>query len=401
MTKRIKKMKSALKKSVSALVVSILMSGALPASAQTSPAQISSSLPASVYSPSSNQSFEIFRPKARTDKRSLDYQVWDDVLQNIVVDFGVSSRIRATRPQQATGTRVVSGHTSPYRLEGSRVSFGFLDDNYRDVLTQYREDLVGIANQIDITRLSKDEQLAFWFNLHNVALIEKISQEYPESEPSTLEIDVNGSKVLLDDAKFMEIRGKALSLRNIREDIVYSNWSDPIVMYGFFRGDIGSPRMMRLAFTANNLEYRLNGNANEFVNSLRGFHESRKSRRVSKIYDNARQFYFQDFDTDLAAHLKKYAEGETLEDFNSGKPFEFDRYETKIADLSGGQRRASGLFVDGTGNLSQETARLLSEVGQKQEILRKRGVYTGLNRGFVIIEDIETDPDQPIGQTIK
>jgi hypothetical protein len=159
--------------------------------------------------------------------------------------------------------------------------------------------------------------------------------------------------------------------------------------------------MLRLAFTANNLEYRLNGNANEFVNSLRGFHESRKARKVSKIYDEARPYFFPNWEADISAHIKRFAEGDTLEDFNSGKPFELDKYETKIADLSGGQRRASGLFIEGSGNLPPETLRLLTEVAQKEEILRKRGVYTGLSKGYVIIEDIETDPNQDIGATIE
>jgi len=350
---------------------------------------------------STSSSYDIFKPKPRTDKRRLDYNVWDEMLANIVVDFGISSRIRATAPRKQTGTRIVTGHSSPYRLEGSRIVFGFLNENYKEALTLYRQDLVSIANKIDITRLSKDEQLTFWFNLHNVTLIEKIAQEYPEDVPSTLEFDIAGFKASLDDAKFINIRGVDLSLRNIREDIVFSNWSDPIVIYGFFRGDIGSPRMPRVAFTPDNLEYRLNGNANEFVNSLRGFHEARQTRRVSKIYGEAKKYFFPNWEKDLSAHIKKFAEGDTLEDFESGKPFEFDRYETKIADLGGGQRRASALAIDGSGNLPFETARLLSEVGRKQQILRRRGAFSGLERGYVIIEDIETDPDKINGETIK
>jgi len=383
----------------SKFILPILLALAMPAYAQNQSGLVSPLLSQGINSQITS-SFDAFRPKARTDMRRLDYQLWDDLLQNIVINFGLSTRIRATRPHQSTGTRVVLGHTSPYRLEGSRVAFGFLNDNYRDVLTEYRKDLVSIANQLDITRLSKDEQLAFWFNLHNVALIEKISQAYPEDEPSTLLIDVNGSQVLLDDFKFIEIRGKTLSLRNIREDIVFSNWSDPRVIYGFFRGDIGSPRMLRLAFTASNLEYRLNGNANEFVNSLRGFHETRSARKVSKVYDEAKRFYFPSWETDLGLHLRQYAEGEALKELSVDKPFELDRYETKIADLSGGRRRASGAYIDGGGNLSPETARLLSEVRQKRDILRRRGGASGLNGGYVIIEDIYTDPGLPNGASI-
>ena len=341
--------------------------------------------------------YDVFKPGPYTDKRRLDYQVWDDILQKIVVDFGVSSRIRASRPDSSTGTRVVVGHSSPYRLEGSRIAFGYLDDNYRVGLQEYREDLVSLANQMDITRLSKDEQLAFWFNLHNIALIEQISKAYPEDRPSTITID----GVPFDEAKFMNIRGVDLSLKNIREDIVFSNWKDPKVIYGFFRGDIGSPRMMRYSFTANSLDYTLNGNASEFVNSLRGFHETRKARRVSAIYDEAKRFYFPNWEADLENHLRTFAEGKTLEDFESGKPFEIDKYETMIADLSGGQVRGAALFTDGFGSLPPGTTRLLSEVAQKEEILQQRGVGSGFTRGYVVIEDIETDPDLPTGSTIK
>ena len=342
-----------------------------------------------------------FQPKARTDKRRLDYSVWDEMLHKIVVDFGPSSRIRSPRPRRNSGTRVNTGHSSPYRLEGSRVAFGFLNDNYKGALSDYRKDLVEIANTIDIQSLSRDEQLAFWFNLHNVLLIEKISGEYPEDVPSTLIFETPDGQAGLHDAKFINIRGVDLSLRNIREDIVFSNWSDPIVLYGFFQGDIGSPKMLRSAFTGANLEYRLNGNAHEFVNSLRGFHETSRSRKVSAIYEDASKFFFKNWDVDLSAHIKQFAEGDTLEDFNSGKPFEVDKYETTIADLSGGQRRASALFVEGSGNLSPDAARLLSEVGQKQEILRRRGVYSGKNNGYVIIEDSDTKKDVKDGETIN
>ena len=383
-----------------ASILSIALCGVT--NAQNAPQMIESGVVMTApNSPSSSSLRAAFAPKARTDKRRLDYQVWDDILQNIIIDFGVSSRIRASRPTQSTGTRAVTGHTSPYRLEGSRVAFGFLDDNYRKVLTEYRESLQETANSLDITRMSRDEQLAFWLNLHNVTLIEQISKEYPEDVPSTALITVNGVESLIDDAKVINIRGHALSLRNIREDIVYPNWSDPKVIYGFFRGDIGSPRMMRLAFTANNLEYRLNGNANEFVNSLRGFHKGRKARKVSELYKEVARFYFPNWQTDIEAHLKVYAEGETLEDLAVDRPFETDKYETKVADLSGGRRASSGINLDGGSGLAPETARLLSEVGQKQLILRKRNVYTGLNRGYVIIEDIVSDPVEDTGNSIK
>lgn len=358
--------------------------------------------------PAVSPGFAQFAPKTWTDKRSLDYGVWDDILQKVVVDFGPSSRKYYSRPRAQTGTRTTAGHSSPYRLEGSRVAFGFFTDGYRSGLTSYRLDLEDIANRLDITKLSRDEQLSFWFNLHNVTLVEHIAMNYPESTPSNIIVD----GVPLDDAKLLFIKGVPMSLRDIRENIVYSNWSSAEVIYGFWRGDIGGPRMTRIAYSSNSLEFLLNGNSNEFVNALRGVQKTGGAIKVSELYKDVAPFYFPNFEADVARHIARHAEEPVKEIMNSGKPIKLAAYETDIADLGGGRRAASGLALsdnlnpgeDSTGStLPPEIQRLLSEVGRKQQVLKKRGYYTGLQRGYVVIEDVETDPNQPLteGSTIR
>jgi len=107
-------------KKTSKIVICALLAAAMPAYAQNQPSFVAPVITQGVNTQMSS-SFDIFKPRPGADRRRLDYQVWDDMLQNIVVNFGLSTRIRATRPYLNTGTRVVSGHTSPYRLEGSRV----------------------------------------------------------------------------------------------------------------------------------------------------------------------------------------------------------------------------------------------------------------------------------------
>lgn len=337
-----------------------------------------------------------FTPRAYTSRTRLDYSVLDEALDNSVLRFGASTRRFLGKPQATTGSRFVRGHRSPYRLEGSRVSFSFLGDEYRQALIDYRADLERIGNQIDLVNMSRDEQLAFWLNLHNITLIEQIALQYPVRRPSKMTI--NGAS--LHDAKLLNIKGTALSLRDIRERIVFPNWKNSETLYGFFYGDIGSPALQDYAYKASNLNATLSLQASEFVNSLRGFNETSKAREVSRLYAEAQPFYFPNWERDLDAHLMKHAAEEVRVELASGKPFKIDRYDDVIADLMGGDRPRiatgnvidlnSGMPVDSI-KLPDEVQRLIRELSQKRQVLRRRGL---LSSGTVVIEDIETPSTQ-------
>lgn len=335
-----------------------------------------------------NAGFSEFAPKAQSSKSRLDYTIWDEALKNVVLDLGPSTRQRAARPKNTVGTRMVKGHKSAYRLEGTRVTFSYINDEYKAGLIAYRQDLEWIASNNDLTTLSRNEQLAFWFNLHNVTIIEQIALNYPVDNPDRIKIKVDGKKVKLDEAKIITIRGRKLSPKDIREKIVYPNWPNANVLYGFYRGNIGSPGLASTAFRGDNLEYLLGRSAEEFVNSLRGFNSTTRTRYVSKIYDEAKRFYFKNWDADLQAHLLTYANETVQAEILTDKPFKIDNYDINIGDLSGGRRLGSSGLSSADGlSMSAETARLLSEVRKKQDFLRRNDMVKR-NTGFVIIEDL-------------
>ncbi|NNC35850.1 MAG: DUF547 domain-containing protein [Acidimicrobiales bacterium] len=341
-------------------------------------------------------SFAEFAPKAQSSNARLDYEIWDEALQNVVLDLGPSTRQRASRPQTQVGTRMVKGHKSAYRLEGTRVTFAYINDEYKAGLIAYRKDLEWVASNNDLTTLSRDEQLAFWYNLHNVTLIEQIALNYPVDNPDRIKIKIDGKKYKMDEAKIITIRDRKLSLKDIREKIVYPNWPDPNVIYGFYRGNIGSPGLPRSAFRGDNLDYLLGRSADEFVNSLRGFNSTTRNRYVSKIYDEAKRFYFKNWEPDLQAHLLTHANESVRSEIMTDKPLKIDSYDINIGDLSGGRRLASsGLASSGDLSMSAETARLLAEVRRKQDFLRRNDMVKR-NTGFVIIEDLV--PEDKKGQ---
>lgn len=328
-----------------------------------------------------------FVPRPTGKNVRIDYSIWTEALRDVVLDLGPSTRLRAKSATASIGSRFVRGHTSPYRLEGTRFTFAYITDDYREGLTAYRKDLQDIAQTYDIPSFTKNEQLAFWLNLHNVALIEQIALNYPTERPSEIEIEVGGQDYPLDDAPFIEIMGQSVSLRDIREKIVFPNWSDARVMYGFYRGDVGSPLMPRYAYTSDNLDSILNTNAEDFVNSLRGFNKGRRVRYISKLYEEAAPFYFPRMDDDLEAHLLAYADEEVAEEIRADLPFKIDRYADTVADLSGGRRLGSSGASTGGQSISAETAQLLRELNEKRDYQRRRKAI-GRSQGYVIIEDL-------------
>lgn len=276
-----------------------------------------------------------FRPAADREDHRIDYTYLDEALNWMVVPMGPSLRQTAPRRDPRLGTRRIQGHESRFRLEGNRIAFSFFTDDIRASLTEYRKDLEQVGAALDIVRLPRNEQLAFWLNLHNVAVVEALAYEYPLSQPSGRTFGRNNAA--LDDAKLITMAGIELSPRDIRERIVYPNWSDPKVMYGFWRGEVGGPSIQRLAFTGANVDSLLDASAREFVNSLRGVQKYDGALQVSELYREAAPFFFES-DATLRGHLAQYAGEPVSRLIRKTDTIAYSAdYELDIADMSRGE----------------------------------------------------------------
>lgn len=330
-------------------------------------------VPAHAQNPLSNDTLATFAPSQNPNNDKIDYSIWDEAMKNIVISMGPSLREGAGRPDPSFGTRRQYGHVSRYRLEGTRVMFSFLDADVIASFTEYRKDLEKTADIVDIQSLSRNEQLAFWINLHNVAMVEQIANAWPIRQPR--EIKVGG--VPLDEARFITVEGIKLSPRDIREQIVYRHWKDPVVMYGFWRGEIGGPSLQKEAFNADNVARLLVRGAADFVNSLRGTQEGGGRLQVSEHYREAAPFFFPDFEKDLRAHLTRFADEKTVALLASASGADPVVNERDIADLEGGVREPTYSNITSNGQsisfrIPQSMTSLLREREAKfQEIIRQ------------------------------
>ena len=200
---------------------------------------------------------------------------------------------------------------------------------------------------------------------------------------------LKGSDARLHDAKILTIDGTALSLRDIRENIVYRNWQDPTVIYGFHDGTLGSPSVSAIAFNRDNLKRLLRVNASEFANSLRGFEEG----KVSDYYKDVAPYFFDDFESDIRSHLRTHMRDEVYAELQATPELKFHRPIDDISDTTGGYGKygpPNNLYVNGqSANLgvSPSVVEYMKENNVKIRRLIDKGLFS---YGTVTIEDIET-----------
>lgn len=346
--------------------------------------------------------FASFARSNQTGGPEIDYEVWTGLLRDIVLDVGLSDRDPPAGRPILTGTRINTGNTSRFRFEGNRVVYHTMSDEYLDAISEYRRDLETLPDRVDFSRLSSDEQLAYWINLHNVTVIEQIALNYPVTRLNNFRI--NGQSVY--DAPILNVSGVPLSLNDIRLRIVFSQWNDPLVMYGFFNGAIGGPNILRHAYTGENVWTSLRNNGAEFVNSLRGVGTARHELEVSVIYEDAQPYFFPEWERDLREHLSTLAVDSASDQVRRGGPVDADVEAWEIADLINGSSRCTGGAGDLTiqsysgagvrgpsmcGTLPQHAVDLMTEVQIRRLELIRNGTY-----GRVYVRDIPTDdPDTP------
>lgn len=337
-----------------------------------------------------------FTPRP-TKATRIDYEPWDFILSETVLFMGPSTRTRASKQGSQTGTRLQRIEDSPYRMEGNKVLYPMMNDLVQEDMAAYAEELVALGNKLDIPALPRNEQLAYWLNLHNALIVTTIKANYPgPSRRPHLIKPVEGSDAKLHDAKLIEIGGQDLSLRDIRERIVYANWDNPDIAFGFHHGHLGGPSIMNIAYTGENLRSLLRDNATEYANSLRGYH----SGRLAPFFYEIAPWYFPDFKKDLTTYLKRRMRSEVFSEFEQTGIRSKNSPEYVVADISSGYGLDQGIgkfygnpiSLGSSANLGPAIEAFLVERELKAQKLLKTDWF---KRGTVTIEDIETDDGIP------
>jgi hypothetical protein len=185
----------------------------------------------------------------------------------------------------------------------ARVNYGGFSGADKAMLARYLQSL----SAIDVKALDRSEQLAFWINLYNAAVVNTVLSAYPVASIQ----DIDTSPGLFSSgpwkAKAATINGKALSLDDIEHGIIRPVWGDARIHYAVNCGAAGCPNLWAEAYDAAKLDVQLDEQAKLYVNHPRGVtFDASGGLVVSKIY----AWFCDDFggnDRKVIAHIQKYA----------------------------------------------------------------------------------------------
>lgn len=316
---------------------------------------------------------EPFRGDDPTSKLSIGYDDLNAFLKPHTFDSGPSTRKKAPESDSNLGTKFKVRVKRKTALEGNRFYFKNLEKPaVVAILRDLVDSLEAFPDQVPLKLLNRDEQLAYWLNLYNFALLEQLSTVYPKTSLKNI-LDYGDDDSILAE-KVVTVAGIPLSLNDIQYDILYKKYPGKAnIMYGLFQGNIGGPNIREKAYEGDKVWRALEENAQRFVNSNRGTEVgSRGKVLVSELYEHNMMLFGKDKEK-LRLHLEDLAVGEVeaaLASMKSAKKkIDFDITDWSFADMFGHQRRfGAGYNTNAAALLDSVMSTQVNEEGKSVQV---------------------------------
>ncbi len=159
---------------------------------------------------------------------------------------------------------------------------------------------------VNVDRLTKNQQMAYWINLYNAKTVDLVVEAYPVSSIRNVR-----SFLTLGpwDDKVLKVRGVSLSLNDIEHRILRPIWKDVRIHYAVNCASIGCPNLSSRPYTAANLNAKLEAAARSFINHNRAFVVKGGKLQASSIFS----WYQSDWGSQGAVlrHARRYANAAT------------------------------------------------------------------------------------------
>ncbi len=177
---------------------------------------------------------------------------------------------------------------------------------------------------VELSKLNRDEQEAFWINLYNALVTKIVLDNYPID--SILDVDLSDDPLRRGPwtARLVTVEGRELSLDNIAHNILRPIWKDERLIYALSCGALGCPEPIPTVFAADTTDLLLEQAATRFVNHPRGASIREINKRRDSINGDGRLYvsslytwYREDFggkraDINIISHLRDYADDHLL-----------------------------------------------------------------------------------------
>lgn len=236
--------------------------------------------------------------------------------------FSKSDADSATVIDHSTWEDLLKTYVKPDSDGLNRVNYAAFKQMGRKNLEAY----LGKLQAVDVTKLNRDEQFAFWANLYNAKTVDIILAHYPVKSIRDIDISPGIFSNGPWKKKVLKVNGIELSLDDIEHNILRPLFKDPRVHYAVNCASIGCPNLGTSAFTGSKLTAQLDEGARAYINSPRGVKVNGNRVVASKIY----KWFDEDFgnsERGVLAHVRKYADAKLaarLKGVTSISAYEYD-----------------------------------------------------------------------------
>lgn len=174
----------------------------------------------------------------------------------------------------------------------------------------YTNTYIKFLEDIPISTFNKDEQLAYWLNLHNAQVIALLVETRKIRKRVKKERGTPLAPGTLWAEKRLTVEGMSLSLNDIEQNILLRNWKDPLILYGLNYGVEGSHLIEGGALHGPTVNDQLAMAAVEFIQKTRNVRVKRGNLDISSLYGWNYDLLFSSNDENIIEHLKLYANDE-------------------------------------------------------------------------------------------
>jgi uncharacterized protein DUF547 len=180
--------------------------------------------------------------------------------------------------------------------------------NEESVLDKYLK----ILEEVDLKRLSRNEQFAFYINAYNSWTIKLILSGYP----GVKSIKELGSLFKSPwKKKICRIDGKIIALDDIEHSILRPEFKDPRVHFAINCAAKSCPPLRSEPYRWGEIDQQLDEMTKAFINDLENNRLEDHTLYVSSIF----KWFAEDFNEDIIGFFLKYANGELKEQLEVNK----------------------------------------------------------------------------------
>jgi hypothetical protein len=209
----------------------------------------------------------------------------------------------------------------------ARLDYGAVTPEDRGKLDAYLARL----SAVPVTRLARDEQMAFWLNLYNALTVDVVLDHYPVASIRDISLSSGPFRHGPWGKKLITVENEPISLDDIEHRILRPIWRDPRIHYALNCASLGCPNLQPEPFTADELGRTLDLAARAFVNHPRGMRITGGALHVSSLY----AWFSDDFgngDQGVIRHLMAYADPPLAMELQHLDAIEVDSYDWRLND---------------------------------------------------------------------